>query len=137
MGDAGSYFVGFLLAMSTVLATLAGANRPGHAILVPLCLMAVPIYDTVSVVLIRLRAGGSPFAADRNHISHRLVELGLTPPQAVLVIYVATAICGVAAIILSRLKLAGAVAILLGIVGLLGLTAMLELRVRRKRSMHE
>jgi UDP-GlcNAc:undecaprenyl-phosphate GlcNAc-1-phosphate transferase len=137
MGDAGSYFVGFLLATATVPSTFAGADRPGQAILAPLCLMAVPIYDMASVVLIRLRAGASPFAADRNHTSHRLVELGLTPPQAVLTIYVAAAICGVAAIVLSRLDLAGAVAILLGIAGLLGLAAMLESKARRKRSVHE
>ena len=49
MGDAGSYFVGFSLAVMTILATFSGGGVPRHAILAPLCVLAVPIYDTVSV----------------------------------------------------------------------------------------
>ncbi len=78
MGDAGSYFIGFSLAVITILATFAGGGDPRHAILAPLCVLAVPIYDTASVVWIRLRAGRSPFHGDTNHFSHRLVALGLT-----------------------------------------------------------
>ena len=51
--------------------------------LAPLLVMAVPLYDMVSVILIRLREGRSPFMGDRRHFSHRLVARGLTPPQAV------------------------------------------------------
>ena len=78
MGDAGSYLVGYLLAMATLTATFAGGSLPRHAILAPLCVLAVPLYDTASVVLIRLRAGRSPFEGDKSHFSHRLVELGMT-----------------------------------------------------------
>ena len=131
MGDAGSYLVGFLLAMTTILATFAGGEKPWHAVLAPVCLLAVPIYDTVSVVLIRICEGRSPFSADRCHVSHRLVDLGLTREQAVLTIYAATAVCGCAALALYRVGNLGAVAIGAGLAALVGLAATLELRARR------
>src|SRR4029079_5432087 len=64
MGDAGSYFVGFCLAVMTILATFSDSGLPRHAILAPLCVLAVPLYDSLSVVCIRLRQGRSPFEAD-------------------------------------------------------------------------
>jgi len=61
MGDAGSYLVGYLLAMATLSATFAGEDLPKHAILAPLCVLAVPLYDTLTVLAIRLCKGQSPF----------------------------------------------------------------------------
>ena len=77
MGDAGSYLVGYLLAMATLSGTFAGGDMPKYAILGPLCVLAVPLYDTATVVLIRLRSGRSPFVGDKSHFSHRLVETGI------------------------------------------------------------
>ena len=107
MGDAGSYLIGYLLAMATLTATFAGGGLPPPAsgypgALAPLCVMAVPIYDTASVVLIRLRQRRSPFVGDKSHFSHRLVKLGMTKPQAVLTIYLATATCGLGALLLHQ-----------------------------------
>ncbi len=84
MGDTGSNFLGFLLGAMTVVGTyhVWGVDSP-FSVLAPLLVMAVPLYDTTSVVLIRLREGRSPFQGDRRHFSHRLVARGLTPPQAV------------------------------------------------------
>ncbi|MGH7192180.1 MAG: MraY family glycosyltransferase, partial [Candidatus Saccharimonadales bacterium] len=59
MGDAGSYFIGFCLATATSMATFTGGDLPPHTILAPLCILAVPLYDTVTVVWIRLRQGRS------------------------------------------------------------------------------
>ena len=69
--------------------------------------MAVPIYDTASVVLIRLRQRRSPFVGDKSHFSHRLVKLGMTKPQAVLTIYLATATCGLGALLLHQVDSIG------------------------------
>ena len=104
MGDAGSYLVGYLLAMTTLSATFAGSDLPRHAILAPLCVLAVPLYDTLTVVLIRLRGGRSPFEGDKSHFSHRLVELGMTKTQAVLTIYLTTATCGLGALLLHQVE---------------------------------
>lgn len=129
MGDAGSYFVGFCIAIVTLLATYAGyqAGGPGpHAILAPLCVMAVPLYDMTTVLWIRIREGRSPFEADKNHFSHRLVELGLSKTQAVLTIYLTTATCGLGALLLHQVDLFGAIVIVLLIVLVLLLISILE-----------
>jgi UDP-GlcNAc:undecaprenyl-phosphate/decaprenyl-phosphate GlcNAc-1-phosphate transferase len=133
MGDAGSYLVGYLLAMATLTATFAGGSLPKHAILAPLCVLAVPLYDTASVVLIRLRSGRSPFVGDKSHFSHRLVELGMSKPQAVLTIYLATATCGLGALLLHEVSLGGAIIVLLTVICTLALVAVLETAGRRKR----
>jgi UDP-GlcNAc:undecaprenyl-phosphate GlcNAc-1-phosphate transferase len=131
MGDAGSYLIGYLLAMATLAATFAGGGLPpaasGYAgALAPLCVMAVPIYDTVSVVLIRVRQRRSPFVGDKSHFSHRLVQLGMTRPQAVLTIYLTTATCGLGALLLHQVDAIGAILILLLVACTLLLVAVLE-----------
>ncbi|MBM4092546.1 MAG: undecaprenyl/decaprenyl-phosphate alpha-N-acetylglucosaminyl 1-phosphate transferase [Planctomycetes bacterium] len=133
MGDAGSYFVGFCIAVTTLLATFTEYHgaRP-HAVFAPLCVMAVPLYDMTSVIWIRLRAGRSPFEADKNHFSHRLVELGLSKGQAVLTIYLTTATCAMGALLLQRVDLVGAVIIMAMIASILSLIAILESTARRK-----
>ncbi len=133
MGDAGSYLVGYLIAMATLTATFAGGNLPKHAILGPLCVLAIPLYDTATVVLIRLRSGRSPFVGDKSHFSHRLVELGLSKPRAVLTIYLATATCGLGALLLREVDRFGAVVVLLMVACTLTLVAILETVGRRRR----
>ncbi|MBI3463511.1 MAG: undecaprenyl/decaprenyl-phosphate alpha-N-acetylglucosaminyl 1-phosphate transferase [Planctomycetes bacterium] len=133
MGDAGSYFIGFLLAMMTIIATFAVGEAPKrHAILAPLCVLAVPLYDTITVVIIRLRAGKSPFEGDKNHFSHRLVDLGLTRTQAVLTIYLTTATTGLGALLLYQVDGLGACIILLLVACVLTVIGILETTARRK-----
>ena len=136
MGDAGSYLVGYLLAMATLSATFAGENVPRHAILAPLCVLAVPLYDSLTVVWIRLRAGRSPFEGDKSHFSHRLVELGMTKTQAVLTIYLATATCGLGALLLHQVDAAGACVVLLLVACVLVLVGVLESVGRKRRPDH-
>ena len=109
MGDAGSNFLGFLLGALTVVGTyhISGVDSP-FSVLAPLLVMAVPLYDTISVVLIRLREGRSPFQGDRRHFSHRLVARGLTPAQAVWTIDLVTLAGGLGALLLHRLDAWGA-----------------------------
>ena len=133
MGDAGSYFVGFCLATATLMATFAGGGMPRHALLAPLCVLAVPIYDMLTVVAIRLRAGRSPFEGDKNHFSHRLVALGLSPKQAVWTIYLLTTACGLGALLLHQVNEFGAVVILIMIGCMLATIAILEATARRDR----
>jgi len=132
MGDAGAYFIGFWIATGTLMATFAGEGLPRHAILAPLCVLAVPLYDTASVVLIRLRRRKSPFVGDNNHFSHRLVELGLSRTQAVLTIYLTTATTALGALLLYQVDGTGAVVIGLMVVCVLLLIAILETTARSK-----
>ena len=127
MGDAGSYFIGFWIAVATLLATYAGyQGRTPHAVVAPLIVMAIPLYDMTSVIWIRLREGRSPFEADKRHFSHRLVDLGMTKTQAVLTIYLATGTCAVGALLLPRVDIWGAGLVLLSTLLVLGLVVMLE-----------
>ncbi len=131
MGDAGSNFLGFLLGALTVVGTF---TRPGYSpfgVLAPLLVMAVPLYDTTSVILIRIREGRSPFEADRSHFSHRLVERGLTPPLAVRTIYLVTLAGGLGALLLPRLPPAGACVVVAQTACLLGVVALLEVSSNR------
>ena len=132
MGDSGAYFIGFCIAVATLLATYAGYQTPKrHAILAPVVVMAVPLYDMFTVLLIRVRAGKSPFQADKNHFSHRLVDLGLTRFQAVLTVYLTTATCGLAALLLHQVEMTGAIIIMLLVGCILSLIGILEATARR------
>lgn len=133
MGDAGSNFLGFLLGALTVAGTFyrPGAGGSPYGVLAPLLVMAVPLYDTASVILIRLREGRSPFRGDRRHFSHRLVERGLTPPQAVRTIDLVTLAAGLGALSLHSADAAGAAVIVAQTVCLLGVVAILEVSSAR------
>jgi UDP-GlcNAc:undecaprenyl-phosphate GlcNAc-1-phosphate transferase len=134
MGDSGSYFIGLMLSTLTILGTFYEPGEGGrHVILAPLCVLAVPLYDFGSVVLIRLSQGRSPFHPDKKHFSHRLVELGLKPPHAVLTIYLATLTTGLGALLLYRLPDWGSALVVLALIGcVVAMVAILETAGRRR-----
>lgn len=131
MGDAGSNFLGYLLGALTVVGTFtqtgAGSTYSRYGVLAPLLVMAVPLYDTCSVVIIRLREGRSPFQPDRSHFSHRLVARGLSTRWAVRTIVLVTLASGLGALLLHRLDLQGALVVLAQTLCILGVVAILEL----------
>ncbi len=103
MGDGGSLVLGFALAFLTTRTTYYPGDAPGganpwYAVLMPLMVLAVPLYDFASVVTIRLSQGRSPFVGDLRHLSHRLARRGLSRRAAVMVIWGLTAITGLTAI---------------------------------------
>ena len=85
MGDSGSQVLGFTVGSLVLLATQGDNSSVSPAL--PLLLLGLPILDTATVMLIRIRAGRSPFAADSNHIHHRLLELGFSHREAVAAVY--------------------------------------------------
>ena len=109
MGDGGSLVLGLLLAVASVRTTYMKMPTPDmppsawYAALMPLVLLSVPLYDMASVTIIRLRHGHSPLRADRNHLSHRLVRLGLSKREAVLVIWLTTLATGIGGVMLPTL----------------------------------
>jgi UDP-GlcNAc:undecaprenyl-phosphate GlcNAc-1-phosphate transferase len=129
MGDGGSVVLGFLLAFLTTRMTYISrdslvpqpfalpeglGNRmlvegvshspPWYSVLVPLLILAVPLYDFVSVVILRLSQGRSPFVGDQQHLSHRTVRRGVNKRTAVLVLYAFAAATGLSAIPLPTLE---------------------------------
>lgn len=101
MGDAGSTFIGLMLATMTVLGTFyEEPHKEPHVLLAPLFILAIPLYDFTTVLVIRLSNGKSPFQPDRNHFSHRLTDLGLSRRNAVLTVHFTTLATGLGAILL-------------------------------------
>ena len=136
MGDGGSYFIGTLLACITVLGTFYDESSSGqHVMLAPLFILAVPLYDFCSVMYIRLSSGRSPFHGDKNHFSHRLVDLGLRKPNAVLTVHLATLATGLGALLLYSVGSWGEAMLVAGLVAcLLAIIAILETASRRKNN---
>ena len=136
LGDAGSTFVGFTLAACCVLGTFYEAPATGaaggrHVILAPLCILAVPLYDFATVIVIRLSRGKSIFAPDRNHFSHRLTDRGLSRKGAVRTVWLCTLVTGLAGLLLYRVDgWAGAGLAVSVVVGTLLLVAVLEFSSR-------
>jgi UDP-GlcNAc:undecaprenyl-phosphate GlcNAc-1-phosphate transferase len=108
MGDVGSTFLGFYLGLSSLRLVPEDFHVAPRWAVVP-CIFLVPLYDLASVVSLRLWQGRSPFHADKQHLSHRLVRLGLTPPLAVCVIYLLALASGAAALLLDQVSRTGAV----------------------------
>jgi UDP-GlcNAc:undecaprenyl-phosphate/decaprenyl-phosphate GlcNAc-1-phosphate transferase len=100
MGDAGSLFLGFLLAALGIRLRLDAG--PPIAVFVPLIVLSIPIFDTALVVVSRMADRVNPFQGGADHASHRLVRLGLRVPVAVGLIYGAAAGSAWLAIAMSR-----------------------------------
>lgn len=118
MGDAGSLFLGFVLA---VLLLKLRADAPTRVpVAVILAIPAVAIFDTGLVTVSRLAHRRSPFQGGKDHTSHRLVRRGMSVPVAVGTIYGAAALSGGAAVLMSQL---GSAPRIVGIIGLLVVAA--------------
>lgn len=103
MGDAGSLFFGFLLA---VLGIKLRFDVPRQiTFMVPILVLGVPIFDTMLVVVTRLMHHLNPLSGGRDHTSHRLVFIGIPVPAAVALIYGGQVALGWLALIMSRLEL--------------------------------
>jgi len=115
MGDAGSMVLGYLLAVLSILTTYRRGPEAGYAaVFAPVVLLAVPLYDTLSVLVLRLRARRSPVAGDTRHFSHRLLRRGMGPRKAVLTIYLATAATAAGAALLPHVAGRGPAAVIFG-----------------------
>ncbi len=135
MGDAGSLFIGYYLSVLSVLFTYyqysLGPTAAFRPFILPLILFAVPLYDFVSVTIIRLGEGRSPFSGDRRHLSHRLVDLGLSSRLAVGAIHLLTFGIALAAVFLYLVQTPfGEAAALIQAVALLALVVVIERAIR-------
>jgi UDP-GlcNAc:undecaprenyl-phosphate GlcNAc-1-phosphate transferase len=93
IGTAGVFSVGYALAVLSVM----GTAKVALALLV----LGVPIIDTFWIIIRRVSQGRSPFSADRGHLHHRLLDLGLSHRQAVIVIYAIGVILAISGLLLS------------------------------------
>ncbi|MDA8066170.1 MAG: MraY family glycosyltransferase [Thermaerobacter sp.] len=115
MGDTGSLFLGFTLAAAAVDGTVKSPTT--IALVVPILVLGLPIFDTTFALFRRLRRGQPFYRPDREHLHHRLLAAGLSQRQAVLLMYLVTAGLGVAAILLARNEVWAATVLLVVILG--------------------
>jgi UDP-GlcNAc:undecaprenyl-phosphate GlcNAc-1-phosphate transferase len=132
LGDAGSTLLGFFLGIYSLKSSDVDASPATWA--APVSVLAVPWYDLITVVTIRLRQGRSPFHADKQHLSHRLVDLGLSSPAAVRAIYLLALASGVGGVVLYGVQgTETAVLLACQVVGWWVAVAAIELGVRGQR----
>ena len=110
MGDTGSMFLGFMLAGISV--TGAVKSVATIALIVPIFALGLPILDTTFAIVRRVRGGVPIFKPDKGHLHHRLLGVGFTQCQAVLLMYVISALFGLSAIALTAVSCQIAVLIL-------------------------
>lgn len=114
MGDSGAMFLGYILAAVSVQGTLKSATA--LAVFIPLVALGLPIMDTTVVIIKRLFNHRPVTEADRNHLHHRLLDMGLSQKQAVAVLYSVSGFCGVSALALTEAKPLDGLLIVVGLV---------------------
>ena len=143
LGDAGSMFLGFVLA---AISFQGFAKRVTLlTLLIPILLLGIPILDTFTAFARRLLASRNPFVADRDHIHHKMLRLGFTQVQAVSLLYICCTVLGILSLSLIRFgsEIVMAIVIPLSILILAGLWVLgylrpgvhPELSFREKRAM--
>lgn len=141
MGDSGALLVGLLMATSTV--SVTGQLNPAALdqklvlasyipIILPIAVLALPLADFTLAVLRRLKAGKSPFTADRLHLHHRLLNMGHSSRQAVLIFYLGTTVLSVACLLAFTMQsfLVPLVVLVLGTALCIGVTLIPASRAR-------
>jgi UDP-GlcNAc:undecaprenyl-phosphate GlcNAc-1-phosphate transferase len=121
MGDTGAQLLGFLLAAISMEGTIKSAAA--FAIAVPILALGIPIYDTIFAVIRRKINGRPIMQADRGHLHHRLMDMGFTQRQTVIIMYLISAILGSFAIIAMQISNQRAYMVLTGVMLLLVLLA--------------
>jgi UDP-GlcNAc:undecaprenyl-phosphate/decaprenyl-phosphate GlcNAc-1-phosphate transferase len=134
MGECGSSFLGYFLGTTAILLTFYRYEEPQTflPVFTPLVIFSVLFFDTITVIWIRKKRGLPISHADKNHISHRLVSLGMTQKQAVLFIYLLTLCTGIGALLLGSLNIFGGIIILFQVFIILVIVGLLELTGRNK-----
>ncbi len=132
MGDVGSNFLGYTLAAVSMMGMAKTYTL--MAIILPVIVLALPIFDTLFAIVRRILSGKSIMEADRGHLHHRLVDLGLSQKQAVLVLYAVTAMFGIFAIVLMESSIWKAIGFLV-IMAILVLFERRNIRIRNRKGL--
>jgi UDP-GlcNAc:undecaprenyl-phosphate GlcNAc-1-phosphate transferase len=139
MGDSGSYFLGFVLAVCSIAGPLQKASA-AVSIAVPLVALGVPIIDTLLAMVRRFLERRPLFSPDRGHIHHRLLDMGITHRRAVLIIYGVTVLLCISAIAIAfgrqwqvGAAILGVSAVLFGLIRFIGYFEYLTLLGRQKQ----
>ena len=136
MGDAGSLVIGFFVALLSLRTTYYNNALSGnwYPVLIPLIVLAVPLYDFISVTFLRIIQGKSPFVGDTQHFSHRIKKHGFSDTQTALILYLATLCTGLGAAFLYQVNLFGAILIFVQTIMILSIIAIFETTSRNDKN---
>lgn len=126
LGDAGSLMLGYIIAILSVLSTYYREGQHLSSILTPLIILAIPLYDVATVMVIRLKLKQPFFKADKNHFSHRLLKLGMSPAQSLSAILALSAITGISSLLIIKSSNIQAILILLQVLLVFVVVTLLE-----------
>jgi len=105
MGDTGSLFIGYLMAIFTITNSYVIPESSSLLpVIMPVLILSIPLFDTFSVIYLRLKEKRPVFVGDNSHFSHRLVRLGLSQRGAVLLIYTVSLCIGLGSMLLPSLS---------------------------------
>jgi UDP-GlcNAc:undecaprenyl-phosphate/decaprenyl-phosphate GlcNAc-1-phosphate transferase len=135
MGDAGSLLLGYLLGSLSLMARYADPDDAYLLpILAPVMILALPLFDTASVIVIRLRNGHPVFLGDQMHLSHRLVRMGMTQRQAVCFNYLMAFTFGVNALLMLKSRILHSMVALVQVAALAAMVSILMTARNRANS---
>ena len=100
MGDTGSTFLGFMLATLSIQGVFKSYAVISFA--VPLLILGLPLFDALFAMIRRILRGQSPMTADRGHLHHRLVDMGVSQKQTVFILYAISGVLGITAVLLAE-----------------------------------
>ncbi len=127
MGDSGSHFLGYMLAIQAALTVFWEKGTPTIApVLIPAFVLALPIFDTFAVIYIRWRNKKPLFQGDLNHISHRFLRMGVSRKTAVLLVHLLTLTLSMGALTLLFLDTIGVVLIFVQSFAVLAMVSILH-----------
>ncbi len=96
MGDTGSLFLGFNLAILSL--DVSHKSSTIFSLLIPAMFVSIPIFDTALAILRRTKRGQSPFQPDKEHLHHKILDLGFSPSQALVIFYTLSFLLGILAL---------------------------------------
>ena len=102
LGNAGSHFIGFVIAAAAITISYAPMDRK-IALVSPLLILGLPILDTVFLMLVRMKKRKLPFMKSNDHIATRLLRMGLSPRRVLFLMGGWGLVCALAGIVISRL----------------------------------
>ncbi len=113
MGETGSAFLGFTLAVISIQGTLK--SYTAISIAIPLLVLGLPLFDTLFAIIRRIGTGKPIMQADRGHLHHRLIDMGMSQRQSVVTMYIASGALGLCAIVLADRGAISAIILLLAV----------------------
>ena len=135
MGDTGATFLGFILSTMSIQGLFKFYAVISFA--VPFLILGLPIFDTAFAMIRRMAHGQSPMHADRGHIHHRLIDMGLNQKQAVATLYVISGILGLSAVVLTTGGEAKAMLLLIALCVVAVVAARVVFPKEVKEELHE